>query len=45
MVPHLNERLIDGSEEECMAMADLVCLLLQQIMNLVSLIKASKGYI
>lgn len=42
MVPHLNERLKDGEEA-----ADLVRLfkLLQQIMNLVSLIKASKGYI
>jgi hypothetical protein len=40
MVPRLNERLKDGEEA-----ADLVRLLLQQIMNIVSLIKASKGYI
>jgi hypothetical protein len=25
MVPRLNERLLEGSEEECMMMSDLVC--------------------
>jgi hypothetical protein len=26
MIPYLNERLMEGSEEACMMIADLVCL-------------------
>ena len=29
MVPRLNEHLLEGSEEECMVMSDLVCLIAQ----------------
>jgi hypothetical protein len=43
MVPHLTERLVEASNEECMVMAEVVSLLLYYIMNLFSLISRFKG--
>jgi hypothetical protein len=44
MVPHLNERLAAGSEEECMIMADLVRLV-DECRTCGSYVEDSKRYI
>ena len=43
MVPCLNERLLEGSEEECMMMSDLVCLTTSSYWSLAHLLKIQKG--
>jgi hypothetical protein len=45
MVPRLNERLMEGSEEECIMVADFVRLPNDELLNSVSFTQASKGYI
>jgi len=45
MVPHIKERLMEGSEKSCMTIADLVSPSFQRVMNFVSLIEDSKGHI
>jgi hypothetical protein len=45
MVPHLPERLMEVSNEECMVIAELVCLFFRESIYLSSPITDSKGHI